>query len=78
MIRLEIYEFVHTWKHMDNAGVIHRVQENKQSLLELHSADGAPFYCTYLKYVFEKIQVSNNAASQFGHLLKIRSLNVVL
>jgi len=25
---------------MDNTDVIHRVVENKQSLLELHSADG--------------------------------------
>ena len=41
-------------KHMDNANVIHRVLENKPSLLDLHSADGAPFYCTYLKYVFEE------------------------
>ena len=49
---------------MDIANVIHRVLENKQSLLELHSADGASFYITYLKYVFEKIQVSNNAASR--------------
>ena len=49
---------------MDIANVIHRALENKQSLLELHSADGAPFYFTYLKYVFEKIQVSNNAASR--------------
>ena len=44
MIRLEIYEFVHTWKHMDIADVIHRVLENKQTLLEMHSADGAPVY----------------------------------
>ena len=36
---------------MDNADVIHRVLENKQSLLELHSADGAPFYFTYTKVV---------------------------
>ena len=49
---------------MDNADVIHRVLENKPSLLELHSADGAPFYFTYMKYVFEKMQVSNNAASR--------------
>ena len=53
MIRLEIYEFVRTWKHMDNADVIHRVLENKQSLLEMHSADGASFYFTYIYYVFE-------------------------
>ena len=36
---------------MDNTDVIHRVVENKQSLLELHSADGAPFYFTYTKVV---------------------------
>ena len=36
---------------MDNADVIHRVLENKQSLLELHSADRAPFYFTYTKVV---------------------------
>ena len=51
MIRSDIYEFVHTWKHKDNVDVIHRVLENKQSLLESHSADGASFYFTYLKYV---------------------------
>jgi hypothetical protein len=33
---------------MKNANVIHRVLENKQSLLELHSADGATFYFTYI------------------------------
>ena len=33
---------------MDNADVIHRVLENKQSLLELHSVDGAPVYFTYM------------------------------
>ena len=44
MIRSEIYEFVHTWKHKDNVDVIHRVLENKQSLLEMHSVDGAPGY----------------------------------
>ena len=51
MIRLEIYEFVNAWKHMDNVDVIHRVLENKQSLLEVHSADGALFYFTYIYYV---------------------------
>ena len=56
MIRLEIYEFVRTWKHMDNADVIHRVQENKQSLLELHSVDGAPVYFTYINVLFKTIQ----------------------
>ena len=56
MIRSEIYEFGHTWKHMDNANVIHRVLENKQSLLEMHSADGASVNFTYIKYVFETIQ----------------------
>ena len=64
LIGLEIYGFVRAWKHMDNANVIHRVLENKPSLLQLHSADGAPFYFTYMKYVFEKMQVSNNAASR--------------
>ena len=44
---------------MDIANVIHRVLENKQSLLELHSADGAPFYFTYIYYVFETIQLRN-------------------
>ena len=39
---------------MDNTDVIHRVVENIQSLLELHSADGASFYFTYIYYVFEK------------------------
>ena len=53
-MRLEIFQFVNTWKHMDIANVIHRVLENKPSLLELHSADGAPVYFTYLKYVFSK------------------------
>ena len=49
MIRLEIYEFMRAWKHMDISNVIHRVLENKQSLLELHSADRAPVYFTYIK-----------------------------
>ena len=46
---------------MDIANVIQRVLENKQSLLELHSADGASvyftyifLYFTYIYYVFEK------------------------
>ena len=56
MIRLEIYEFVHTWKHKDNVDVIHRVLENKQSLLEMHSVDGAPVYFTYINFVFKTIQ----------------------
>ena len=51
MIRLEIYEFVNAWKHMDNVDVIHRVLEKKQSLRELHSADGASFYFTYIFFV---------------------------
>jgi hypothetical protein len=34
------------------ANVIHRVLENKQSLLELHSADGASFYLPiYIMYL---------------------------
>ena len=37
---------------MDNTDVIHRVVENKQSLLELHSADGASFYFTYIYILF--------------------------
>jgi hypothetical protein len=37
---------------MDIANVIHRDLENKPSLLESHSVDGAPFYFTYMKYVF--------------------------
>ena len=40
---------------MDNTDVIHRVVENKQSLLELHSADGAPFYFTYIYFYFTYI-----------------------
>ena len=42
---------------MDNADVIYRVLENNQSLLELHSADGASFYFTYINYVFKIIQL---------------------
>ena len=38
---------------MDIANVIHRVLENQQSLRELHSADGALFYFTYIYIVFE-------------------------
>ena len=56
MIRLEIYEFVHTWKHMDHVDVIHHVLENKESFLEMHSADGAPVNFTYIKYVLKTIQ----------------------
>ena len=44
---------------MDIANVIHRALENKLSLLELHSADGASFYFTYTYYVFETIQLQN-------------------
>ena len=36
---------------MDSAGIIHRVLENKESLLELHSVDGAPFDFTYKLYL---------------------------
>ena len=64
MIRSEIYEFVYTWKHMDNADVIHRVLEHKQSLLEPHSVDGAPVYFTYIKYVFETIQLQYKTSVQ--------------
>ena len=39
---------------MKNANVIHRVLENKQSLLELHSADGASFYFTYIYLYFKQ------------------------
>ena len=45
---------------MDSANVIHRVLENKESLLlDLHSVDGAPFDSTYIEYVFEIIQLAN-------------------
>ena len=44
---------------MDSAGIIHRVLENKESLLNLHSVDGAPFDFTYIEYVFETIQLAN-------------------
>ena len=44
---------------MDSAGIIHRVLENKESLLDLHSLDGAPFDFTYIEYVFETIQLAN-------------------
>ena len=44
---------------MDSANVIHRVLENKESLLDLHSVDGAPFDFTYIEYVFEIIQLAN-------------------
>ena len=44
-------------KHMDIANVIHRVLENQQSLRELHSADGASFYFTYIYIVLETIQL---------------------
>ena len=40
---------------MDNTDVIHRVVGNKQSLLELHSADGASFYFTYIHFYFTYI-----------------------
>ena len=39
---------------MNIATVIHRVLENKQSLLELHSADGASFYFTYIFLYFKQ------------------------
>ena len=53
---LKIDPFGYLWvcpriKHMDIANVIQRVLENKQSLLELHSADGASLYFTYIYYV---------------------------
>ena len=37
---------------MNISNVIHRDLENKPSLLESHSVDGAPFYFTYMRYVF--------------------------
>ena len=44
---------------MDSAGIIHRVLENKESLLNLHSEHGAPFYFTYIKYIiFKTIQLA--------------------
>ena len=51
---LKIDPFGDIWvgPHMKIANVIHRVLENKPSLLESHSVDGAPFYFTYMKYVF--------------------------
>jgi hypothetical protein len=42
---------------MDSAGITHRVLENKELLLELHSVDGAPFDSTYLHYIFKTIQL---------------------
>ena len=39
---------------MDIANVIHRVLENQQSLRELHSADGASFYFTYIFFLYLK------------------------
>ena len=54
---LTIDPFGYLWvcpriKHMDIANVIQRVLENKQSLLELHSADGASFYLPiYIMYL---------------------------
>ena len=42
---------------MDNVDVIHCVLENKESLLELHSADGASFYFTYIKYILKKYKL---------------------
>ena len=39
---------------MDIANVIHRVLENQQSLRELHSADGALFYFTYIFLYFKQ------------------------
>jgi len=38
---------------MDIANVIQSVLENKQSLLELHSADAASLYFTYIYYVLD-------------------------
>ena len=56
---------------MDIANVIHRVLENKQSLLELHSADGASFYFTYIYYVFEKILLRGYRMYQTQELVNI-------
>jgi hypothetical protein len=44
---------------MDSAGIIHRVLENKESLLNLHSVDGAPFYFTYIEYMLKTNQLAN-------------------
>ena len=44
---------------MDSAGIIHRVLENKESLLELHSVDGAPFDFTYINYIFKTIHLQS-------------------
>ena len=46
-----------TWQNVENADVTHYA---KQYLVELHSADGAPFYFTYIKYVFQTIQAKSN------------------
>ena len=56
---------------MDIANVIHRVLENKQPLLELHSADGASFYFTYIYYVFEKILLRGYRMYQTQELVNI-------
>ena len=43
---------------MDSAGIIHRVLENKESLLNLHSVDGEPFDLTYINDIFKTIQLA--------------------
>ena len=71
---------------MDIANMIHRVLENKQSHLELHLADGAPFYFTYnvVRYFNQCKEESERCeplihevylwqVTKFGNILKIRS-----
>ena len=65
LISLEIYGFVHTWKHMDNAGVIHRVLENVQTITPWVALSGRSTILLYQsERCIRKIQVSNNAASR--------------
>ena len=38
---------------MDGFGIIHRVLENKEALLNLHSVDRAQFDFTYINFIFK-------------------------
>ena len=51
-ISLEIFQFVHTWKHMDNTDVIHRVVEKNNHSSSCIQRTEASFYFTYIYFLF--------------------------